>query len=154
MKGAQIPNTLPMALASEMGSSIGMLSPAKKWVRNDTNYKSTKNNRQSHASGRSDDKESPATVTPAADAVVNHPAVASSEHEHHHHHKKKNKKKKRKAKIPKGFYIVKEGGDVYHNSANGWYYDVVNLHYYKSKSGPFYMYDVGQKKLVPTKSDV
>lgn len=61
------------------------------------------------------------------------------------------KKKKKKKKVPKGF--DKFGDDVtdglYKNNKNGWYYALHTKLYFKQTEGPFFVFDVAQKKLVP-----
>ena len=131
MKGARLPASLPAALASEMGSEIGTLSPERKWVRK---------HKQEHRLNNSLDGEGAAAPASLGEGTSEHKP---------HHSKKKKKRKKKKARVPKGFSIVHEGGHVYFNSANGWFYDAGSLRYYKNESGPFFLYDAAQKKLVP-----
>ena len=131
MKGARLPASLPAALASEMGSEIGTLSPERKWTR-----------KQKQDSKPNNSLDGLGAAAPAS------LGEGASEHKPHHS-KKKKKRKKKKARVPKGFSLLREGGHVYFNSVNGWFYDAGSLRYYKDESGPFFLYDVAQKKLVP-----
>ena len=150
-----MPAILPEVLASEMGGAVGTLSPEKKWVRKKNgSHHSKKSASDGHTESASDQGYAGAAAGAAASLAAASPAAASPEHEHHHdikkEKKKKKKKKKKKSRIPKGFSIVREGDNVYHNSTNDWFYDAASLHYYKTESGPFFVYDAVQKKLVPT----
>jgi hypothetical protein len=50
--------------------------------------------------------------------------------------------------VPKGFEKHDDNG-LYFNSANGWYFNIVEKVYFKEKTGPFFVFDVSKKKLVP-----
>ena len=138
-----MPPILPKVLASEMGGAIGKFSPEKKWIRKNPENHGSMNRTSIRLS------KSPADQGKPAAAGERSPALVSPEPEHQNHRKKKKKKKKKRSRIPKGFCTVRDGSSVYHNSANGWFYDATNLHYYKTDSGPFFVYDTAQKKLVP-----
>lgn len=134
MKGAKIPDVLPNELRSEMGETIedaNILTSARELQREQMRNEGHVKSSQGSATG---DKN---VASPKVDA------------DHGKTKKKKKKKKKHKSRVPKGFSLVEESGSVFFNSKNGWYFDKLSEHYYKSATGPFYIYDAAQKKLLP-----
>jgi hypothetical protein len=63
---------------------------------------------------------------------------------------KQKKKKKKKKSVPKGFDKFNDEG-LYYNKTNLWYYNSVSKLYFQKNSGPFFVFDPAQKKLVPTR---
>ena len=66
--------------------------------------------------------------------------------------KKRTKTKTSKQKIPKGFVLHgEETKGLYTNKTNGWFYNIHTKLYFKEKSGPYFVFDAAQRKLVPKK---
>jgi hypothetical protein len=62
------------------------------------------------------------------------------------------RKKTTKKKIPKGFVLHGEEEEgLYTNASNGWFYNIYTKLYFREKSGPFFVFDAAQRKLVPKK---